>query len=56
MKEKGLCRSSVQKIILRPTYYLLHFSHDVVVTTKNPVTTLFPFIVNRLQTKKSVVR
>lgn len=49
MKEKELHRSSVRKFILRPTYYLLHFSHDVVVTTKNTVTTLFPFIVNYLQ-------
>lgn len=56
MKEKELCRSSVQKIILRPTYYLLHFSRDVVVTTKNSATTLFPFIVNYLQVKESVVR
>ncbi len=48
MKEKRLRRSKVQKIILRLTYYLLHFPDIVAVTTKDYTTTLFPFIVNYL--------
>lgn len=49
MKEKRLRRSKTQKIILRPTYYLLHLSNNVVVTTNNRITTLFSFIVNYLR-------
>ena len=56
MKEKGLQRSWMRKFNLRPTYYLLHFSHNVVVTTKNGVTALFSFIVKYLQNKSDVVR
>lgn len=56
MKEKRIHRSKVQKIILRPTYYLLHFSYNVVFTTNNRITIFFPFIVSYLKRKIKVVR
>lgn len=56
MKEKRLRRSKTQKIILRPTYYQLHFSINVAVTTNKLITTLFHFIISYLQKQIDVVR